>query len=374
MDSSPKKSICKLCRSKGSPCHFHKGIATVKTLSPPKDVSSEWVKLKDLGEGSYGKVYKAKRKGDSDDTWFAVKVGKTANLDLKEEIKIHSTLVHPSIVRYVKSFEMDECGGKKIVEVPIGTGVCNALVLEYLEGKTVKELVEAKGMLSETLIARLAKQMATALLYLQEHHVVHCDIKPANILSDRQNNFKLADFGLAEISGQKSKIQKGAPLYMAPEILTDALGPYYFNHKTDIWAFGIVMFYAFHGDVPWSTKTNLYILKAEVRKGIIPRIGMAEEPQDFHNFLNGCLKWNPEERFTPQNCIANEFFREYKSPRDTKEEEKFASDFKEFSSDFVQAGEDIRTAFYIWLSRKYMSEPQRSFIRFNELYDGLYLE
>jgi serine/threonine protein kinase len=252
------------------------------------------------------------------------------------------------------------------VQVPTGLGACVALVLELLPGKNVEQMIKEGDYLSEILVRRLAKQMTSALSYLKEQGIVHGDIKPANILTDDQTNFKLGDFGLASEVGKKYIARQGTPYYMTPEILTQPKPPYVSAYEMDIWALGVTLFQAFHGALPWITKSNLPDLVKEVKLGKLHREGLADEPEDFAEFVNGCLKVDPNERFTPFDCLESTFLTnpKRKSPEGMSEEVRFASDLTEF-------GEGTRDEFYYWLARKYATLPGLPLTRFNELYDSL---
>ena len=332
-------------------------------------IFTKWTQLRKIGGGSFGDVYKARREGITDETWFAVKVAKKAgkqNELLLQEIDIHSRLTHVDIVRYVNSFEIRICGGSSIVQVPTGMGACVALVLELLPGKNVEQMIKVEGHLSETLVRRLAKQMTSALSYLKEQGIVHADIKPANILTDGEKNFKLADFGLATEVGKESIGKLGTPYYMTPEMLSQSKAPYVSVHEMDIWALGVTIFFAFHGELPWLTKGSLHDLIKEVNSGHLHRQGMADEPEDLTEFIAGCLAKDPAQRFTPLDCMESAFLTnpKRKSPEGMSEEVRFASDLTEF-------GEGSRDEFYYWLARKYATQPGMPLVRFNELYDSL---
>jgi serine/threonine protein kinase len=355
-------------------------------------VFNRWIQVEKLGSGMFGNVYKARRENAIDDTLFAVKVASKGGSDdqaLRREIAIHSSLTHPDIVRYVNSFDIRICGGTSIMEVPTGMGACVAMVLELLPGMNVEQMIKERNRpspeeqnstlprkftlpkgLELNLVKRLAKQLTSALSYLEEMGIVHKDIKASNILSDEETNFKLADFGFASKIGVGTT-KNGTPFYMAPEIILQKEDPknknaYFFGSETDIWAMGITLFYALHGYIPWRTSSSYRAFIVEMTEGKIYRHAKSTEPEDFTSFLDGCLNWNIKKRLTPKECLEHSFLRDFKpkSPTELSEEAIFASDLAEF-------GEGTRDEFYVWLARKYSSEPNISLVRFNELYDGL---
>ena len=126
------------------------------------------------------------------------------------------------------------------------------IVMEYVEGKTLKELVGEKGQLSSELAIDLAMQIAEALRHAHQHGVVHRDIKPHNILITRDGQAKVTDFGIARATTTSTLTQSGSLMgsvhYMSPE---QARGGYT-NERSDIYSLGVVMYEMLTGVVPFT--------------------------------------------------------------------------------------------------------------------------
>jgi len=126
------------------------------------------------------------------------------------------------------------------------------IVMEYVEGKTLKELIVDSGTLDSALAVDIALQIAEALRHAHQHGVIHRDIKPLNILMTRDGQAKVTDFGIARAITSSTLTQTGALMgsvhYLSPE---QARGGYT-NERSDIYALGVVMYEMLTGDVPFT--------------------------------------------------------------------------------------------------------------------------
>jgi serine/threonine protein kinase len=186
-----------------------------------------------IGVGSCGKVYRCLNLINGD--LLAVKTVKISKEErilkhevnrLKQEIKILRGLAHENIVKYY-GLEVNE----KDQEVDI--------LLEYVPGGSLKNVLGQYGPFNEQLVAIYTYQILNALIYLHSKGIIHRDIKGANILIDIDGTIKLTDFSTSkkDIDGLLSKSLKGTPNWMAPEIvLRTGHGP-----KVDIWSLGCVI-------------------------------------------------------------------------------------------------------------------------------------
>ncbi|WP_165423747.1 serine/threonine protein kinase [Ktedonosporobacter rubrisoli] len=132
------------------------------------------------------------------------------------------------------------------------------LVMPYISGGSLLERL-AKGPLSPKQAGKVLYQLATALHYLHERRIVHCDIKPANILLE-DGHVYLADFGIATFFAQKvidNGYIRGTPLYMAPEFYNG-----YANMSCDVYALGVLLYEMLTGQVPfWGVRAQEVYLK-----------------------------------------------------------------------------------------------------------------
>ncbi len=125
------------------------------------------------------------------------------------------------------------------------------LVMEYVDGTTLGRLVRDEGPLSPDDAAPLLWQAADALVAAHAAGIVHRDVKPSNILVDRDRRVKLTDFGIARIASDPSLTQTGlvtgSPAYLAPEVAAGHRG----DESVDVWSLGATIFHVLSGRPPY---------------------------------------------------------------------------------------------------------------------------
>ena len=202
--------------------------------------------LQQVGEGSFGKVYKGRRKycGQVVALKFIPKGGRSQKdlAILRQEIEILRNLRHENIVLMLDYFETDE---QMVV------------VTEFAQGELFEVLEDDKA-LPEDEVRSIARQLVHALHYLHSNRVIHRDMKPQNVLLGANSRVMLCDFGFARAMSQHTTVLtsvKGTPLYMPPELVQEQ--PY--NHTADLWSLGIILYELFCGKPPFFTQ-NIYSL------------------------------------------------------------------------------------------------------------------
>lgn len=212
--------------------------------------------LEMIGEGSFGRVYKGRRKYSAQVVAlkFIPKLGRSEKelRNLQREIEIMRGLRHPNIVHMLDSFETD----KEVV-----------VVTDYAEGELF-QILEDDGKLPEDQVQAIAAQLVSALYYLHSHRILHRDMKPQNILLAKGGGIKLCDFGFARAMSTNTMVLtsiKGTPLYMSPELVEER--PY--DHTADLWSVGCILYELAVGTPPFYT-TSIFqlvnlILKDPVR-------------------------------------------------------------------------------------------------------------
>lgn len=198
-----------------------------------------------LGKGGMGAVYKARQ--PALDRWVALKVlppQTAAKAGFSErfnrEARALARLNHPHIVAV---HDFGQAGG-----LPY-------FIMEYVDGVTLRQLVEAGKLAPEQALA-IVPQICEALQFAHDEGVVHRDIKPENILLDRKGRVKIADFGIAKIvegeeigrppiTAEQQVI--GTPHYMAPEQVEK---PHLVDHRADIYSLGVVFYEMLTGELP----------------------------------------------------------------------------------------------------------------------------
>ncbi|SCZ90768.1 BZ3500_MvSof-1268-A1-R1_Chr1-3g02231 [Microbotryum saponariae] len=179
-----------------------------------------------IGKGQFGSVYRALNLNSG--RVVAVKrislAGKTDEEieQLSSEVAVLQRLEHPSVVKY---------------EGLVKTEHYLNLVLEYVENGSLQKTIKHFGELPEPLVASYVVKILAGLEYLHSMHVVHCDLKAANILSTKHGNIKLSDFGTSLVTTTMRKDDHeayGTPNWMAPEVI-ELRGA---TTASDIWSLG----------------------------------------------------------------------------------------------------------------------------------------
>lgn len=196
-----------------------------------------------LGFGGMSVVYKAHDDILGEDV--AIKVinrghaGDDAKFytDIRRDIVTTRKLAHPDIVKVHDLHKADTVG---------------FLTMEYVQGKDLATLIAERGKLDEGEVCRLAAQVAEALNYAHTNGVVHCDIKPGNILLTESARVKIADFGISRVIQEENTgltgLVVGTPAYMSPEQIKGERP----TPLADMYALGIVMWHCLMGAPPYT--------------------------------------------------------------------------------------------------------------------------
>ena len=283
------------------------------------DRSSELELDKVLGEGSFGKVYRARHR--STNAIVAVKVVPNADGDEAEadkimgEIDILSKCDSPFIVGYFECFIKG--GGKsqqqqqyqhrtnhnihQTTAVPPG-GHPNDMwiVMEFCDGGSVSDLIEAAGgrgffVMPEECIRAACAGIVLGLEYLHKKEICHRDIKCGNVLLTNDGHVKLADFGVsAELTNtiNKRKTVVGSPFWIAPEVIKES----HYDGRADVWSLGITVIEMAEGAPPHS---NLNPLRAIFLIPSKPAPTLADPDNwspEMLDFIRCCCMKDPHER------------------------------------------------------------------------------
>ncbi len=217
--------------------------------------------LRKLGSGGFGTVYLAEdtaSKIENESVLMALKIPHRlgAGLDkLKQEFILQYKLnSHPNIVK-LHSFDIIE-----------GNVV---MVMEYIKGKDIEELIDDNGPLNVSTALKYFKQILSAVGFAHIHKIIHRDIRPSNILIDSYDNVKVTDFGTSKLLGDKpfATTRIGSPPYMAPE---------HFNgravYASDIYSCGVLFYEMTSGFPPIISANPMEIMRKVNNGDIIPLI------------------------------------------------------------------------------------------------------
>ena len=247
-----------------------------------------------IGEGGMGVVYRAHDEVLHRDVAVKV-VNKDVRLDssssqrLLQEARASSSLAHPNICTI---YEVGETDGELFI------------VMELVEGKSLHALCERDGLPAQSVL-RYGVQIASALARAHDRGIIHRDLKTANIVVTSEGLVKVLDFGLAKRVGsgifegttvsfatiEDASSVSGTLPYMAPEILRGQEADF----RSDLWAFGVVLYEAACGRLPFGGRTGFEISSAIMRE--LPSPLGPPVPPGLWAVIQRCLAKEPMQRY-----------------------------------------------------------------------------
>ena len=255
--------------------------------------------IKEIGNGSYGKVYLATHKKTK--AKYAIKAIDKLNIENKQEktyfnreVEIMYKLDHPNIVKLYSHFEDNK--------------FCYLLVKYCPKGNAYDLLIKNWKKSNMELVASIMADIIRAVYYLHNMipKIIHRDIKPENILLDENNRAYLTDFGWSNyiINGRRRKTICGTPIYQSPEM---AKGIDY-DERIDLWSIGILLFELSTGKTPFkgndieTVRRNIGQTNITWPRNIDP---------DIKDLCSRILKTNPNQRPNIENILEHRFFKKY---------------------------------------------------------------
>ncbi|MGI5825551.1 MAG: Stk1 family PASTA domain-containing Ser/Thr kinase [Bacillota bacterium] len=241
-----------------------------------------------LGAGGTAIVYKARDIVLNRPVTLKILREQYANDDqfvrrFKHEAQAVACLSHPNIVSiYDVVFDSDS----------------HYLVMEYVEGCTLKQYLEQKGVLPVNETLYIMHQLMDALDHAHKHNVIHRDIKPHNILLDAQMNVKVTDFGIAvaisDITQTYTKDIMGSVHYMSPEQVKGIA----ITEASDIYSAGVVMYEMLTGTLPFGGENAISVAMQHVQNEVIPPHKINPSvPIELSSVVMKALRKDPAMRF-----------------------------------------------------------------------------
>ena len=262
------------------------------------DPETEFDLIELVGQGNYGRVYKAihKKTGKIYSAKIAY-IEKANEIEsFKKEINILSQCNNQYIVHYYGSY----IKGHQIW-----------IILEFCDGGSLYELIKILPRnLNEEEIASLIYMILKGLIFLHENKKIHRDVKSENILLTHEGIAKLADFGVSTqlMHSFSKKITKiGTPFYMSPEVIMQNK----YDYKCDIWSLGITSIEMAEGEPPFSKVKGYWVLKKIIThppKGLKNKEKWSKE---FNDFIEKCLIYEPEKRPSAKELLDHPFIIKY---------------------------------------------------------------
>nr|XP_006138190.1 LOW QUALITY PROTEIN: serine/threonine-protein kinase 10 [Pelodiscus sinensis] len=275
------------------------------------DPNEVWEIVGELGDGAFGKVYKAKNKETG--ALAAAKVIETKSEEELEdymvEIEILATCDHPYIVKLLGAFYH----GSKLW-----------IMIEFCPGGAVDAvMLELDRGLTEPQIQVICRQMLEALVYLHSKKIIHRDLKAGNVLLTQDGDIKLADFG---VSAKNMKtLQRrdsfiGTPYWMAPEVvMCETMKDTPYDYKADIWSLGITLIEMAQIEPPHHELNPMRVV-LKIAKSDPPTLNCPSKwSPEFRDFLKTALDKNPETRPSAAQLLEHSFINKVTSNRALRE-------------------------------------------------------
>jgi len=256
--------------------------------------------LKLLGSGGMGAVYKAEHR--LMERIVALKVINSSLIDnpaaierFRLEVKAAARLTHPNIVT---AFDAEQAGN------------VHFLVMEYVEGISLAQLVQERGQLPIAHACEYARQAAFGLQHAFEQGMVHRDIKPQNLMLSTAGRVKILDFGLARFVSESSKATNltgtgafmGTPDYIAPEQATDA---HRADTRADIYSLGCTLYDLLTGRPPFPEGSTIQKVMAHIDQAPRPvRQLRPDVPPELDLLVTRMMAKDPAQRFQTPKEVA----------------------------------------------------------------------
>ncbi|KAK7125925.1 hypothetical protein R3I93_021335 [Phoxinus phoxinus] len=276
-----------------------KRVRHYENLKRDVDPHQMWETQGELGDGAFGKVYKAQNQTTG--VLGAVKVIEVRSEeqldDYMTEIDILAACRHANILSLLDAIFFE--GWLWIL-------------IEYCPGGALDDIMlELERGLTEQQISEVCCQTLQGLSYLHQHYIIHRDLKAGNILLTTDGQVKLADFGVSAKNDntlQKRSTFIGTPYWMAPEVImceTSKDNPY--SSKADIWSLGITLIEAAEMEPPHHSLNPMRVL-LKITKSPPPTLSNPRHwSSHFQDFLRRTLQKNPEARWGAQQLMAHPF-------------------------------------------------------------------
>jgi serine/threonine-protein kinase len=262
-----------------------------------------------LGSGGMGSVYRAK---DQElDITVALKVIRpdiASNPHLaedfekrfKQELLLARQVTHRNIVRI---HDLGECDGVKYI------------TMQFVEGTNLSAMLKHERLTFPRAL-RIARQLAAGLAAAHDAGIVHRDLKPLNVLVSSDDRAFISDFGLAKSADLGADLTRtgailGTPQYISPEQVQGSTA----DHRSDIYALGLIYFEMVTGALPFSGKSVVEVMYRRVQEPVRdPRDLSPELPEYFRRVVLRCLERNPEDRYAAAQAVLADLEAERSEP------------------------------------------------------------
>ncbi|KEI01462.1 Stk1 family PASTA domain-containing Ser/Thr kinase [Clostridium botulinum] len=261
--------------------------------------------LQKIGEGGMAEVYKAKC--HLLNRYVAVKILKNQYSDniefvnkFKQEASSAASLSHNNIVGIY------DIGSENNI---------NYIVMEYIDGKTLKQIINENQVLKYDKAIEIASQIAKALECAHNNNIIHRDVKPHNILVTKDGNIKVTDFGIAKATSSVTITNSdkiiGSAHYISPE---QAKGKFV-DCKTDIYSLGIILYEMVTGKVPYDGESPVSVALKHVQEEVTPPIKVNPNiPESLNKLILKAVEKEPYKRYQSAHDILMDLQKVQQNP------------------------------------------------------------
>lgn len=273
-----------------------------------KVLGNRYELVEKIGGGGMAVVYKAKCRLLN--RFVAVKILRTDSdmtddfiKRFKVEAQAAGSLSHPNIV------SIYDVGNENDV---------NYIVMEYVEGYTLKEVIAQSGKLTWRATVKIASQICSGLEHAHKNHIIHRDIKSQNILVNEELVSKVTDFGIARASSNSTITMTGNTIgsvhYFSPE---QAKGQHT-DEKSDIYSLGIVMYEMITGHVPFDAETPVSVALKQIQEVPIAPIQFDKDmPIAVNDIIMKALQKEPRLRYQSATEMLKDLQSVFENPEST---------------------------------------------------------
>lgn len=266
-------------------------------------LSDRYEILSKVGAGGMSDVYKAKDHILS--RFVAIKV-------LKQEFSEDSSFVTKFRAEAQSAAGLEHPNIVNIYDVGSENGLYY-IVMEYVEGITLKTYIEKKGQLSFKESASIAIQVARGIEAAHNKNIIHRDIKPQNIIISTDGKVKVTDFGIAKATSSNtiSSDVMGSVHYASPEQARNG----FVDGRSDIYSLGIVMFEMVTGRVPFDGDTTVAVALQHLQEEVArPSIYAPDLPISFEKIILKCTQKTPDRRYQTIEALLTDIRRSLAHP------------------------------------------------------------
>lgn len=255
-------------------------------LRPGMYLQGRYEIIEKIGSGGMADVYKAKC--HTLNRLVAVKM-------LKEEFSRNENFVNRFKMEAQAAARLSHPNIVNVFDV-VNEGDCHYIIMELIEGITLKSYIAKKGCLGVKETIGIAIQMAQGMSAAHQQNIIHRDIKPQNIIISKDGKVKVADFGIARAASSDSQDLNaiGSVHYISPEQATgDAV-----DARSDIYSLGITMFEMVTGRLPFDGENTLTVAMAHLKAPITaPKTFNPDIPESLEDIILTCTEKKPEDRY-----------------------------------------------------------------------------